>query len=193
MNYRYTFTKIDMANLYFQIKYESAGRDPYYKNFRTENFDPANMNDMAEDFGKVVVHHWTTSDAQPDTPPIPEGTFVDTSYDIPPEVIQVPRPDHDPYTQVLVEGTEIINGDLYQTWTIVDKTGDELAEGEAQRARDEDLSAIKDDTQVKTLLKQRPNAINNYIDNNVTNMNEAKEVLKVYGRAIAVLAQTLLR
>jgi hypothetical protein len=55
------------------------------------------------------------------------------------------------------------------------------------------LAAIKQDAQVLALLKSRPDQINTYMDNNFTDVASAREIQKIIARAVAVLAQTLLK
>lgn len=56
-----------------------------------------------------------------------------------------------------------------------------------------DQQALKDDSQVRALLRARPAQIDSYIDNNVTDLASAKAVLKILGRAVAVLGARIIK
>jgi len=110
------------------------------------------------------------------------------------EVEQASDPTFDPATEYLVQGVPVPGDPLWMVTRVVTA----MTQGEkdayaAKTDRAADLAAIKADAEVLQLLKARPGAIDTYIDNNVTNLAEAKTVLKILARASAVLAQTLLR
>jgi len=68
----------------------------------------------------------------------------------------------------------------------------QAAKSALEATRQEDIALLKADSQVLRLLKASPVQINRYIDNNVTNLTEAKAVLKVLAKACAVLASTII-
>lgn len=104
-------------------------------------------------------------------------------------VTQQADPVFNPATHKLVQGTPVLNG----TDWVVTKAVTPLTANELKRvAQTEDAATLKADTQVRNLLTARPAAINNYIETNVTNLAQAKEVLKILARAIAVVAQNTL-
>lgn len=101
-------------------------------------------------------------------------------------VARLPTPSFNPATEKLVEGVPTLNGSVWEVQqVVVPLTAEELA----ARTQQEDTEALKADNQVTALLKARPAQINNYIDANVTNLAEAKAVLKILARAVSVLAQ----
>lgn len=105
------------------------------------------------------------------------------------------KPQYDEATENVVEGdpVETSPGVWGQNWLIVAKTDAEIDDYQFEAARANAIEAIKQDQEVIQLLKANPGQIDNFIDNNVTNMAEAKDVLKRIARAVSVLAQGLLR
>jgi len=113
------------------------------------------------------------------------------TYDVYP-VILVAEPVVDPAT-TKVTGFTIEGSDSTwtQTWVTAAKTAEEQADHQTESDRVEDIALMKADAQILALLKARPTAINTYIEDNVTNLAEAKAVLKILARAVAVLAHTI--
>lgn len=108
------------------------------------------------------------------------------------QVTQNADPAYDPATQRLEQGVPVESGGSWSVTRVVTAlTAEEQAQKAAESARAEDIAAMKADPQVLTLLKARPNQINSYIENNVTDLASAKDILKIYGRALAVLAYTI--
>ncbi len=146
--------------------------------------------------GAVTQFPYTLQDAQVDYPNvsfprdisvIPEDTLnIHNIF----SVTQKPDPVYTPATQYLVQGVPVgENGAYVVTRVVTAKTPEEIAK-ETQATNDAaDKAAVKADAQVLALLRARPTAINNYIDSNVTNLTQAKEVLKIIARALAVVAQ----
>lgn len=105
-------------------------------------------------------------------------------------VTQKPDPAFNPATQYLVQGTPVLeNGAWVVTRVVTAKTAEQIAQELKAAQQAEDAEAVKVDTQVKNLLTARPAQINAYIETNVTNLAQAKEVLKILARALAVVAQ----
>jgi hypothetical protein len=108
-------------------------------------------------------------------------------------VTQQADPAFNAATQRLEQGVPVLNGGAWEvTQVSVLMTQEQQDIRSSNTARQEDLVLLRADAQVAQLLKARPAGINNYIENNVSNMAEAKEVLKIFGRALAVLAHTTL-
>jgi hypothetical protein len=107
-------------------------------------------------------------------------------------VVETPRPVIDDATQ-RIDGYSITGSGATwtQVWNVVAKTQEEqdaYAESlEANSARE----SIRSDNGVRQLLKTTPNQINNFIDNNVTDLDSAKDVLKRLARAVSVLGREL--
>ena len=109
-------------------------------------------------------------------------------------VTQQADPVFDPATEYLVQGIPTLSGPNWVvTQMVIGMTQQEIDDTAAQTARQEDLAAIKADAQVLALLKARPDQINTYMDNNFTDLAGAREIQKIIARAVAVLAQTLLK
>jgi hypothetical protein len=147
--------------------------------------------------GVVVTFPYTLYDASREYPNvsfprdisvIPEDTLnIHNIF----SVTQKADPSYDPVTQYLVQGSPVfVNGLLGVTRVVTNKSPEQIAKEASDKASDEDRVAMKADQQVINLLKARPTAINNYIENNVTNLAQAKEVLKVLARALAVVAHS---
>lgn len=106
-------------------------------------------------------------------------------------VTTVPKPDETETTKVTGYTFSGSGSDWTQVWTVEPKTPEEVAEWRDRLDQEADIQALKSDPQVRQLLRARPGQINNYIDNNVTDLASAKAILKIYGRALAVLAHTI--
>ena len=108
-------------------------------------------------------------------------------------VVSLPDPSFNPLTERLVKGTPVNNGGTWEVTQVVEALSpEEVARLAKEAEQEEDKNALKTDAEVVALLKARPTAINNYINNNVSNLAEAKNVLKILARAVAVLAQRTL-
>ena len=108
-------------------------------------------------------------------------------------VTELPEPVYDRTTQTVEAGVPTENAG---EWTIqsvvVPLSAEEIARLAKQAKNAAERAELETDTQVKNLFSKDANQINTYIDNNVTNLAEAKAVLKILARASAVLAnQTL--
>lgn len=56
----------------------------------------------------------------------------------------------------------------------------------------EDAAALRSDASVRALLRARHTGIDAYIDGNVTSLAEAKDVLKILAKAVAVLTSRII-
>lgn len=100
----------------------------------------------------------------------------------------MPDPPYDEATEQLVPGTPVeVNGVWQQTAVVEALSPEVVAEKAADADAVADRTALKQDAQVMALLKARPAQIDSYIENNVSNLTEAKEVLKIIARAVAVV------
>jgi hypothetical protein len=94
------------------------------------------------------------------------------------------------YRQML---DEVAEGDA----TIVPYLGSEAHAAEtvqnaAAVSREVDIALLREDTEVLQLLKAGPENIDTYIENQVTDLDSAKAVLKTLARAVAVVAHTVI-
>ena len=105
------------------------------------------------------------------------------------------EPSYDPATQKIVEvdPVETSPGVWTQTFDVVTLDAGELQEYQESISESTALQALKNDNQAKALLKASPDEINSWIDSNVTNLTEAKNVLQILARVSSVLAQEVLR
>jgi len=110
-------------------------------------------------------------------------------------VTQAAEPAYDAATQTIIPANapQLVNGAWVDGWIISDLSAEEIAEKAATEAHRADRDALKADNAVAALLKARPAQINSYIDANVTNLAEARAVLKILARAIAVLSHSIMR
>lgn len=117
---------------------------------------------------------------------IPEATI--NSYNVY-SVTQQPDPSFDNLTQKLVQGVPVLNG---SNW-VVTRVATALTTAELKKVENnQDAVNLKGDSQVLALLRARPAQINSYIETNVANLAQAKDVLKILARALAVVAQNQL-
>ena len=108
-------------------------------------------------------------------------------------VTQLSDPVFDLTTQRLEQGVPVFNDPNWEVTQIITAlTAQEQTDYATITARNEDVDLLKADAEVLALLKARPAQINNYIENNVTNLAEAKTVLKILARAVSVLAHTVI-
>lgn len=89
-------------------------------------------------------------------------------------------------------------GDALTGWqTEPNRTPQEKAKLDAeiaQAAEDEsDRQGIIGDNAIRALITARPVQINNYIDNNVNNLEQAKTVLKILAKAVSMVVKKQFR
>ena len=150
--------------------------------------------------GVVVKFPYTLQDARQEYPNvsfpaninvIPEDSL--NTHDIF-SVTQKPDPAFSPDTQRLVQGTPVYANGVYEVTRVVEALSQaEIDDIAVQKSLEEDSAALKADAQVTSLLGARPNQINTYIENNVTNLAQAKDVLKILARALAVVGHRSVR
>jgi hypothetical protein len=142
--------------------------------------------------GSVVQFPYSFNDLRSDNPDVSFPRVTDISafagFGVVP-VAQQPNPAFNAATHKLVQGVPVLSGsDWVVTRVVTALTAQELK----QVSLAEDAATLKADSQVINLLTARPAAINNYIETNVTNLAQAKDVLKILARAIAVVASNTL-
>lgn len=113
------------------------------------------------------------------------------------QVIDVAHPDFVDFP-ASINGEIYMDGDANMGWiTRPNFTPAEQAAHDAamQELADDtaDMDAIKTDAQVRQLITARPQWIENYIDNNVTNLESAKDVLKILVKAISAIGKRQFR
>lgn len=149
--------------------------------------------------GSVVKFPYTFKDLRADYPNVSFPKDVNVALSAAADrgiypVTPTPVPAFDPAVETVERGTPVeVNGEWQMVYNIVPLTQAQIDQNAADAAEAEDTAALKADAQVLALLKARPEQINNYIDANVTNLAEAKTVLKILARALAVVAQNTLK
>jgi len=109
------------------------------------------------------------------------------------EVTQQADPAYDENTEYLVQGVPVFNDPNWEvTQVITAMTQEEIDAYAKNKAIAEDTDTLITDPQVDALLRNRPDEINAYIETNVTDMDSAKEVMKVLARTCAVLGGRVL-
>ena len=106
-------------------------------------------------------------------------------------LVEVSPPSYDEATEKVVEGdaTEGPANTWTQTWSTVGLSQGEQDDYTEAARRIASRAALRNDTEVRQLLRATPAQIDTYIDNNVTNIASAKEVIKIIARALAVVSQ----
>ena len=113
------------------------------------------------------------------------------AWNVAPLVVQA-DPTFNPLTEKLVPGAPVFGTEWTITKVVVALSAEEAAAAVKTQNGKDDEATLKSDVQVLALLQARPTQINNYIDANVSNLAEAKDVLKILARAVAVLAKETL-
>jgi len=122
-------------------------------------------------------------------PPRPSNELL-AAYDIFP-LIQTAAPAYNEATENLVRGEPVFRDPRWEVDLVVTaKSPEEIAEYTKETERSEDIALLKADPQVLALLKKRPDQINAYVENQITDLASAKTLLKVLSRAVSVLAHT---
>lgn len=147
--------------------------------------------------GSIDKFPYTASDLRTDNPSVSFPRVPTLSDLVGWDVVAVEQladPTHDTALENLVQGFPVLNGARWEvTRVVVTKSQEEIDAYAAKATRDADRTALKVDAAVVALLKARPTAINTYIENNVNSLAEAKTVLKIFGRALAVVAHGALK
>ena len=110
------------------------------------------------------------------------------SYNIFP--LQTTAPVYDSATQVATEGTPVLDAGVWkQGWTIRAKTAEELQAEAARVQEEQNRAAIKTDELVQAFINRTPAQINTYVNSQVTDLASAREMLKLFGRILLVVAR----
>ena len=145
--------------------------------------------------GVLEQFPYTYADLKADNPNTsfpkqPAGVDLDL-WNVKP-VTQLADPPYDPATQRLVQGTPVFNDPNWEVTQVVQAlTQEEVDDKQTESDLADDLALFSSDPNVKALLGARSAQIENYIDNNVTDLASAKEILKILAKANAILAQAL--
>jgi hypothetical protein len=142
------------------------------------------VNDIPE---KVTLSSLRTVYPNVSFPKIPSEEAL-AEYDIYP--LQETFPIYDSATQVAAEGTPVLDAGVWkQSWTIRTKTTEELEVEAKQLQEEQDRIAIKTDGLVQAFIDRTPAQINTYINSQVTDLASAREMLKLFGRILLIVAR----
>lgn len=108
------------------------------------------------------------------------------------EIQEPEKPTYDPTSQKATIAVQKVNDEWVPGWVIVDRTAADTAIKTQEKAQQEKVSDYKDEiTQKYGWLNANKEAISDHIENNVTNLAEAKAVLKVLANVCALLASPI--
>lgn len=100
------------------------------------------------------------------------------------------KPAHDPSTQQVIAGDPVRSARGYrQTWAVVPLTGEQRAAQAKRSMRDSAVRAVRADKEAAALLSATPEQVTDYINQNVNDLNSAKDVMARLARVVSVLAQ----
>lgn len=113
------------------------------------------------------------------------------------KLVESQRPVYNPDTHIATSEVQLVNKVPTLVWTVSERPQEEIDAIQAKRAQEkadkEDRQALVNDSMAEALFKARPDQINTYIDNNVTDLASAKAVLKILARAVSLLAKSMFR
>ena len=95
-------------------------------------------------------------------------------------------------TQKVVGYTPVVAGRAVRAVeNIRPKTGAEIADDTARANIAADRALVSNDAAVQLIIGKRPSEIETYIDDNVTDLDDVKTILKSYGKVLSILARRL--
>ena len=93
-----------------------------------------------------------------------------------------------------IDGQIYVDGDAQTGWKVhPDWTPEQLAELQEKADDRQDADQIRAEPTVRSLITARPAQIENYIDNNVTDLASAKAVLKILAKAVSAIGKRQFR
>ena len=105
-------------------------------------------------------------------------------------VASVVKPAHNAITENVVEGTPVLVDTTWtQVWSVVAASAEEIAARQAKVADDAAKIAIKADSFVGTFIAMTPAQVETYVQNNVTSLATAKDVIAKMGVMLLLLAR----
>lgn len=100
------------------------------------------------------------------------------------------KPSHNAITENVVEGTPVLVGDVWtQAWSVVTASAEEIASRQAAAADAAAKAAVKADSFVGTFIAMTPAQVETYVQNNVTSLATAKDVIAKMGVMLLLLAR----
>lgn len=111
-------------------------------------------------------------------------------------VVDTAQPAFDPATQYATFVWQVqdlplhIGGkEVVKVWTVHNKTAEQLAEEAAQAADAANRAAVKTDTFVQNFIQMTPAQVTNYINNNVTDLPSARNVINKLALMLLYMAK----
>lgn len=107
------------------------------------------------------------------------------------EVLTVVKPEpSDPVTKNVIEVTPtFVGGRWTQTWEEIDATAEEIADRQRVITNQTHKEAIKSDNFVQTFIQMTPAQVETYINNNTSNLVEARALLVKLGKMVLLMAR----
>lgn len=100
------------------------------------------------------------------------------------------KPPSNAITENVVEGTPTLAGAVWtQTWNVTAASAEEIAKRQAKAADEAAKTAIKADNFVSNFINMTPAQVETYVQNNVTNLATAKDVIAKMGVMLLLLAR----
>lgn len=100
------------------------------------------------------------------------------------------KPAHDAITENVVEGTPTLVGEVWtQAWNVVPASAEEIAARRAKATDEAAKAAVKADGFVGNFIAMTPAQVETYVQNNVTNLATAKDVIAKMGVMLLLLAR----
>lgn len=100
------------------------------------------------------------------------------------------KPAHDAITENVVEATPtLVNGTWTQVWSVVPASAGEIAARQAKAADEAAKATVKADSFVGNFIAMTPAQVETYVQNNITNLATAKDVIAKMGVMLLLLAR----
>ena len=99
------------------------------------------------------------------------------------------KPDYD-LTKNITEGTpQEYSGVWLQIWTEVPASAEEIAQRQAQEKTDVERQEVKQDNFVNNFISMSPTQVSTYVNNNVTDLASAKDLINKLSLMVLLLAR----
>lgn len=118
MNYTYTVRRVEPKQQFVGIVYHVEGRDDFFKNFATDDFSSAAIDQLVSDFAPEVAAYWAAYDAASEDSEVEAGSSGSGSTLL---KVYVDAPEADIDREELVESwvDDLEAGTSTQTWAVV--------------------------------------------------------------------------
>ena len=140
--------------------------------------------------GAVDKYPYTFAQLRKDNPNVsfPRGYDITQEDDVV-QVQATSKPDYD-LTKNITEGTPGEYANVWlQMWEETPASAEEIAARQAREKTKAERLEVKQDTFVNTFISMSPAQVNAYVDNNVTDLASAKNVLNKLALMVLLLAR----